>query len=139
VEPLRLWRVTDKGLVPLTFPWITPYVVRFAPDGKTLAVTQNGVELWDLTGPLPQLRVRLEGLEPNEEREHYRLRFSPAGDRLVTWGGGGLALWDTKTGKQLHAWKWPGDIGAVAFAHDGRHLAVGNANGTIYVLRLEGK
>jgi hypothetical protein len=25
---------------------------------------------------------------------------------------------------------------SVAFAHDGKHLAVGNSNGTVYVLRL---
>jgi hypothetical protein len=30
----------------------------------------------------------------------------------------------------------PGPILAVGFAPDGRHLAVANANGTMYILRL---
>jgi len=48
-------------------------------------------------------------------------------------------VWDAATGKQLHHWQWPGPIEAVAFAHDGQHLAAGNANGTIYILRLARK
>jgi WD40 repeat protein len=135
-DPLRLWRITDKGLTPLTIPWLSPYTALFSPDGKTLALTHDGVELWDLTPPVPQVRVRLEQPKKGQTREDVELRFSPSGDRVATWHGRSLRICDTATGKQLHAWDWPGDIGAVALAHDGRHLAVGNANGTIYVVRL---
>jgi hypothetical protein len=50
-----------------------------------------------------------------------------------------LVVWDTASGKALHTWDWPLACQAVAFAHDGKHLAVGNANGTVYVLRLAGE
>ena len=47
---------------------------------------------------------------------------------------------DASSGKRLNRWQWPGmSTTALAFAPDGRHLAVGNRNGTVYVLRLSEK
>lgn len=131
---VRLWRITSTGLVPVSFPAIKTERVAFAPDGMTLAVgDQASVGLWDLSGKLPMERARL----PVQAQYSY-FRFNATGTRLVTWYGTKLALWDTSNGKQLQSWDWPGAIGAVCFAHDGKHLAVGNANGTIYILRLPG-
>jgi hypothetical protein len=48
---------------------------------------------------------------------------------------GRVIVWETGTGKSRD-WKMPGPVGAVAFALDSRHLATGNANGTVYILRL---
>jgi WD40 repeat protein len=131
---LRMWRVTAKGLVPLAFPWVKTDQVRFSPEGKTLATSDySGVALWDLTAPVPRERAKLPWLGTGY---YQRFRFDATGARLASWSGSKLAVWDTTTGKQLHVWDWPGEIHAVAFAHDGNHLAVGNGNGTIYVLRL---
>jgi WD40 repeat protein len=47
-----------------------------------------------------------------------------------------LLVWDTKAGKQLHQWKVPDLMRRIAFAPDSRHLAVGNANGIVYIFRL---
>jgi hypothetical protein len=66
----------------------------------------------------------------------WYFRFNVTGSQLACWNRNKLAIYDPASGKQLHNWDWPGVIGVVAFAHDGKHLAVGNANGTIYILRL---
>ena len=47
-----------------------------------------------------------------------------------------LILWDPATGNRLKEWQLPGPIGKVLFSPDGKHLATGNGNGTIYILRL---
>ena len=59
-------------------------------------------------------------------------------DIELSMTGGRLVVWDTDSGKELHTWDWPLQCRSVAFAHDGKHLAVGNSNGTVYVLRLPG-
>jgi WD40 repeat protein/tRNA A-37 threonylcarbamoyl transferase component Bud32 len=132
-DHVRLWRVTAKGLVPVAFPWVESSHVRFSPDGRTLATGDRTITLWDLTTPYPRERLKLQGLESDRNLEY---RFNPAGTRLTAWAGNKVAVWDTASGRQLHKWDWPGEVQSVAFAHDGEHLAVGNANGTIYVLRL---
>jgi WD40 repeat protein len=136
-DVVRLWRVTSKGLVTVAFPSVQSACVALSPDGKTLATANAaGITLWDLTGPVPKerqvLALRTDGGGP-------ALCFDAAGDRIAAWSGPKLAVFDSANGKQQHAWDWPGNIEAVAFAHDGRHLAGGNANGTIYVLRLAAK
>jgi hypothetical protein len=47
-------------------------------------------------------------------------------------------LWATSaaTDESIPVWRLPGRVHGAAFSHDGKHLALGNANGTIYVLRL---
>ncbi len=131
---VRMWKVTEKGLVPLAFPWVKADHVRFSPDGKTLATANHGgITLWDLTASPPRERSKLASFG---QWERLEFRFNDSGDRLASWAGSHLAVWDTATAKQLHVWQWPGTIESAAFSHDGKHLAVGNANGTIYVLRL---
>lgn len=47
-------------------------------------------------------------------------------------------LWDTASGKKTREWQMPGAHG-LAFAPDGRHLAVASASSTVYILRLAEK
>jgi WD40 repeat protein len=127
------WRVSDKGLQPLTFPWLQATHVAFSPDGTALAAARHGgVELWDLTAPVPHVRSKLS----QTEHEPSNFCYTPAGERIVTWHGTRLTVWDVAAAKEMQTWTWPGPIATVVPAHDGRHLAVGNANGTIYVLRV---
>jgi WD40 repeat protein len=129
---LRMYRLGANDLIPVRFSPINADRVAFSPDGTTLATSsEDGITLWDLTRPSPIERLKLPALTG------YRpdFRFNASGSRLASWNGGKLGLWDTASGKQLRAWDWPGPIGTVAFAHEGKHLAVGNANGTIYVVR----
>jgi WD40 repeat protein len=132
--PLRVWRVTETGLAPLAFPWVRTNRVAFTPDGKGLAAGSGGaIHLWDLTPRVPRERLVLK---VSDNWDHPLFRFDATGRRLVSLTGRRVAVWDTATGKALHAWDWPLQCRSVAFAHDGRHLAVGNSNGTVYVLRL---
>jgi WD40 repeat protein len=134
-EPILVWRVTDKGLQKLAFPYVTGELVRFSPDGKTLAVgDRRSVALVDLTQPASPTRHRLpfgdDGWGWNLD-----VQFSPDGTRLVTTRERMVTLWSAD-GKKLASWDTPAGVGAVAFDPAGRHLAVGNANGTVWVLRL---
>jgi hypothetical protein len=45
-------------------------------------------------------------------------------------------VWDVD-GKPKYQWQLLGPVRTVAFTADGNHLAIGNSNGTVYVLRLK--
>ena len=65
------------------------------------------------------------------------LDFLPSGKGLISAGVDGLViLWDAATGETIWDWQLPGAVNAVATAPDSRHLAMGNSNGTVYILRL---
>jgi WD40 repeat protein len=89
------------------------------------------VALWELsTGK--QLIARKE----HKDRVNG-VAFSPDGSWLASAGmDGQVLLWHVRTGDKLRGWQLPGPVTSVAFAPDNRHLLFGNANGTIYVLRL---
>jgi len=69
------------------------------------------------------------------------LALSPDRKRLLAASGDErLGLWDLTRDPipKPQFYDLRGAAGAVAFAPDGRHVAVGNPNGTIYILRLPG-
>jgi WD40 repeat protein len=91
----------------------------FNPDGKTLVYAGSGGQLifWDVVG----------------HRNRQEL------GRDYTDSAGETVLWDA-LGKKHHKQRrmqLPGAALSLAFAPDGRHLVLGNANGTAYVLRLD--
>jgi WD40 repeat protein len=118
--------------------------VAFAPDGKLLAAPgkDSTVRLWDLTGTKPK-----EVLHPLPVTSHaVSLCFAPDGKTLATADGGRqVILWNLTSPRGIvpkqkvfprEGQQFPGEVRCVAFAPDGRHLAVGNSNCTIYLLRL---
>jgi WD40 repeat protein len=113
---------------------------RFSPDGKTLAVADDGwdISLWDLASPIPVRRAVLRGHQLQGWSGILRsFAFSPDGSRLAsTAQDRRLILWDTASGALLRQWQLPVEPGQVAFAPDGRHVATGNSNGTIYLFRV---
>jgi WD40 repeat protein len=136
---LRLWRVLPAGVQEIGMPKTKAFRVAFAPDGKTFAFSDDSlaIHLWDLTSPVPSERLALKGHQVGFMPTVRDFVFSTDGRLLASVGGDSRVLvWETRAGKKLHEWKLPAAAGAVAFAADGRHLAVGNANGTIYILRL---
>jgi WD40 repeat protein len=134
-EPVLLWRVVEKGLRPVAFPYLSGSYVQFSPDGRTLAVADNRtVTLIDLTLPAPAARLKLP-LDDRGSGGNLKVTFSADGTWVVTVGGRTVTVWDAVAGRKVVGWSLP-HAAAVALAPDGRHLAVGNTNGTVWVLRL---
>lgn len=64
--------------------------------------------------------------------------FSPDGKRLLVRSKPNLlAMLDSATQDERRRWELPGGVTAASFAPDGRHIITRNANGTVYVLRVD--
>jgi WD40 repeat protein len=61
---------------------------------------------------------------------------SSNGKFLASANEGGHVIVSSTSGEKLHEWTFPGPVRCVAFAPDGQHLALGNGDGTVYILRL---
>jgi serine/threonine protein kinase/WD40 repeat protein len=108
----------------------------FLADGKTLVSggLDGTLRLWDASRGLAQTPA----LVPDRQAAGVQaLAVSPNGRTLAALGRDGRLLW-----WQTDGWKKQGDlrlplaVGSMAFARDSRHLAVGNADGSIFLLRL---
>jgi len=105
----------------------------YSPDGSRLASSTYGalVRIWD-----PAAKQQLLELNDNQGSVSG-MAFSPDGKMLVTCGTDRrLILWDALNGSKLREWSWPPLPQRPLFAADGRHLLIGNFNGTVSVLRL---
>jgi WD40 repeat protein len=140
-QTLRIWRIMPDGFKEIAIPRTTAKHVVFSPDGKRLIFSDQewNIHLWDLTSPIPVERLVLRGHELGGWSGILRaLALSPDGRMLASSAQDKrVIVWDTTAGKKLHEWQLPGEVTALAFATDGRHLASGNRNGTIYILRIQ--
>jgi WD40 repeat protein len=109
----------------------------YSPDGKMLCVGLSGrASLWKLTGkdtrePLP-LIVPLPG-NPGD----CRVAFTPNGKRLVSsFASGHVLVFETDSREKSEKWAVSQGIDSFALAADGRHVALGNKKGKVYILRL---
>jgi WD40 repeat protein len=96
--------------------------IAFAPDGRTLAVRDEGRTgyLWDVAaaGVVRRLEGHRGGLTS--------IAFSPAGNLVATgaWEDPVVRLWDPATGKQVRQiTAHQRDVLSVAFSPDGKELA----------------
>ena len=63
--------------------------------------------------------------------------FAPHGRSLATVDRSGrLILWDVLAGSERRRVQMPGVVSSMLYAADGAHIVTGNANGTVYFLRL---
>ena len=126
--------------------------VAVAPDGRRTVLVWDGyqeskpgdnswthrtqLECWDLDGP------RLVGVwaEGNTVSDFQSVTFSPDGKRLAAVGNYGLQVWDAETGQRLTPKGADGRASSrrVAFAPDGRHVAVGYDGGWVALLTPDG-
>jgi WD40 repeat protein len=135
-KTVRLWDL-EKGQELRCFKGHTDlvYSVAFSGDGRHAFSTglDQTVRRWDLS--------EFEPKHLTFPKWHVgsvvALAVAPDGKTVATSGWDGwVGLWDATSGARLRDWQLPGHVDAVAFSSDSRHLALGNANGTVYILRL---
>jgi serine/threonine protein kinase/WD40 repeat protein len=98
--------------------------------GDRLATIANEIGIWDASSLPPRLLYNIPELHAKYAD------FSPDGRFLALGGGDKLAIYEAGTGVLKKAWALPQPAWEVAFAPDGRHLAVRNLDGCIWILRL---
>jgi serine/threonine protein kinase/WD40 repeat protein len=108
----------------------------FAGDGTLLSAGKDGtVRIFELGRGLRE--ARQARVLTDHAGEVTALAASAEGRVLASADAGGHLLWralDSSGAPPRYRFPWP--VQGLAFAPDGRHLAVGNRDGTIYLLRL---
>ncbi len=110
-------------------------VMVFSADGRRLAVGdgRGGITLFDVDSgkqlPWPGNAQTYNPLASLAYAADGSMIASCATDNYVSF-------WDVQTGTKRNEIRYPGPVRDLRFAPDGRHLATGNSNGTIYILRL---
>lgn len=144
-QKLLLWQMPEGKLLHTLAPKATVRALAAAPDGKLLAAggEDGAVQLWDAAAGKPA--DRLEG--PADWV--VSLAFSPDGKLLAAGGyDGKVHLWEVPSGKKLleaPASPPPPDkappkpknvVWALAFAPDGKQLAVGGSDPAIHLVNV---
>jgi WD40 repeat protein len=140
-ETLRIWDTGSNFLEEKAIPAAMARLAACSPTAPILAFAGDDreIHLWDLGGARVEKKRKLSGhtgkaLPPLVKA----LAFSPNGKILASSGQDKrVRLWDVTGGDKLHEWHFNAEARALAFSSDGRHLVVGNSDGTIYLLRLE--
>jgi WD40 repeat protein len=115
--------------------------VAFSPDGTTLVSGGKTIKRWNVARRR-ESNSELE-LEIEEEVAIVSLAFSPDGQTLVALSRDGtVRLWDwtpplLKLRKKFQVAIGEDPIRQMVISPEGRHLATANADGTVYILRLE--
>jgi RNA polymerase sigma factor (sigma-70 family) len=111
------------------------------PGGATTWIPLNRVHLWDApTGRLLRpLAMPAKEVSPRVRAGFFSLAMAPDGKTLVTGDivDGVLRVWDCASGRELRQLTdFTGTVGPIAFAPDGKDLAVGHGNGVVRLLDL---
>lgn len=95
-----------------------------ADDTLRLIDTQNGTQLRDILG---------------ENQDLDAVGVTPDG-RFVAAGGSGrsTSIWDTATGQRINTIPSDAPLTAIAFAPDGKQMALGTRDGSLSLYRLSG-
>jgi WD40 repeat protein len=135
-EAVRLWDLA--GAAPKSQPLAAKVGVvhglAFSPDSRTLIIGGDNrtLQIWDVGAEKPRAQASIPA------SYHWRtLIYSPDGKYLAGCNSHeGVFLWDTATWNLRKKWPLVNVVNCVAFVGGSRHLALGNVNGTTYILRL---
>jgi WD40 repeat protein len=114
----------------------------FSPDGRLCAETGiNGdIALWECAGPERSQRPLIRRRRPASFNGQDLLAFSPDGTKITAFDGPDhLAVWDTRTGKELGRVKLEGRPDLFAFAESGRELLLAYLGRRVQTWRFEGE
>ncbi|WP_192809912.1 nSTAND1 domain-containing NTPase [Actinomadura rudentiformis] len=133
-SPLRIWNVTqDRPRLEREARRGEPEQVAISPLGPWAAVVEGDVpQVWDVRErPAGEWRPQAE-LAPHSPKLNG-LAFSPAGDRLATYGTDGvIRVWTTGSSSDpLVLRTHRGNPRGVTFGPDGRSLITIDANGSL--------
>jgi WD40 repeat protein len=127
---VRVWDAVSGAAVLERKLDIEVRVVAVSPDGRRMIAAG-----WDRLAHLWEIASGKQLATLAHADRVAGVVFSPDG-RPVTWTfGGGLRVWDAES-LALHAEVQLENVSAVAFSHDGRHLATASADRTARVWRF---
>ncbi len=123
-------------------PHLVPCSIDFSPDGtdfltcgfeatEKMVLENPQCRLWSLDGD----KFKRKAVFKTKRRADAQLVLG--GEAILTPDQSVCTVADTVTGKEAWRWESPNGAPTVAVAPDGRHVALGNAGGTIYILRLK--
>jgi WD40 repeat protein len=138
-ETLRVWDASGNFLEEKAMPPAEARLVACAPTEPLIAfVGDDGeIHLWKLGDRFERLRQWSAHKGKGFGCPVKALAFSPDGKTLASAGvDKRLRLWNVADGEKRREWMLPAEPRALAFASDGRHLAIGNSDGTLCVFRL---
>ncbi len=141
MNSLRIWDASGEFLDEKRLPGATARVIACSPTAPIVAFAGDDAEIhvWNFAGEKIDRLHKLsghakQGLMPPVKA----LAFSADGKLLASSGEDKrVRIWDAKTGEKVREWHFVEEARALAFASDSRHFAVGNSDGTLYLLRLE--
>jgi RNA polymerase sigma factor (sigma-70 family) len=125
----ELWKLAGQG------DWLA-----VSPDGRRLASTSgHAVALWDLETGRQQASLAMAS-----RNTPHQLAFSPDGRWLAAVNGGGrrddpgeVKVWEVAGGKEWYSLEGHKTrASSVAFSPDGRTLATGDMQGTLFLWEL---
>lgn len=138
---LRVWDAGGNFLDEITPPPARARIVACSPTEPIFAFAgdDSAIHLASLAGARVEKLRKLTGHTGAAAPPIVKaLAFAPNGKILASSGQDKrVRLWDVASGEILREWSFLDEARALAFASDGRHLAVGNSDGTLYLLRLE--
>ena len=95
---------------------------------QAVGTAQGTAVLFDLTSTRQPLTVVHD---IRRARRVGQLAFTPDGRRLVTRGGGTVAVWDVASGDEIARLSGPKSLTGFAVTPDGQHLLTSSTDGTV--------
>jgi WD40 repeat protein len=136
---IRLRKTSDKKLIALLESDLPIFDITFSPDGHWLAAAQDldSVTLWDLSHADNPVATVLQLPNSNLEAFSWRVVFSPNSEMLASGdSNGSIIIWDMSDLRIVEAHHLPRAVTALAFSPDGKILAAGGLDASVWLFPI---